>query len=190
MSLILVMIGLSIISIILLAVFRLLDMSREMAGSFQSVLKSIDAMQEVRFALADVKTCSFNLQGQIPGTFESPVEINRGLKYPVVTNLLKAKDYQPENVSGVPLAGSPEQNEAADIITFGGRGETTVAVKRITLSQPQVPTPNTGILHIEMERRGGGSYRSLRSRSIPVWIKQNGAGAITCCSTRGLSLCP
>lgn len=175
-SLILVMIGISIISIVLLAVFRLLDMSREMAGSFQSVLKSIDAMQEVRFALADVNTCTFNLQGQVPGSSAHPTELSETLKFPSV---------------GYKTLGSNKAEPLAEIISFGGRGETTVAVKRVTLSLPQASTPNTAMLNIEMEKKAGSSVtRSLRPRSIPIWIKQNAAGAITCCSTRGLNLCP
>jgi hypothetical protein len=183
MSLVLAMIGLCIVSIILLAVFRLLDLSRDMATSFQNVIRSMDAVQEVRFAMADTATCTSNLIGLVPGPAGHGVEIPKTLSFPT---LVGSNSGPP----GTPASPVDSTHAATPIITFGGVGGNSVTIKRVTVSLPESGVANTAMINIEMERRTREGPQALRSRSVPVWIKQGPGGLITCCTSRALSYCP
>jgi len=236
LSLVVVMIGLSIVSVILLAVFRLLDMSRDMAASLQDVIKSMDATQEVRFAMADVATCTFNFRGLQAGSHTQPTVVPRVLEF-----ALTAGGNPPDpgnggggggggratgregfagggggsgNGSGGGGAGNgsgtatgsagsgggtapggggvvpPLTDTDLPVITFGGLGETTVRVDRVTINMRNPPVPNAAEINIEMVHLGRRAGQKLRTRSVPVWIRTDPQGRISCCNTRSLALCP
>ncbi len=188
-SLILVMIGLSIVSVILLAVFKLLDMSRDMAASFQNVIKAMDAMQEVRFALADVATCNANLRGLTPGTRAQPFDLPNRLYY--VGAAAGPGAPMDTAVEGVPTQGFNPETVRQEIIAFGGSGESSISVSRVFINFPDTATPNVVEINVEMVHRGiGSNVQKLKTRAVPVWVKLDAAGRISCCNTRNILLCP
>jgi competence protein ComGC len=171
LSLIATLVSIAIVSIMVLTVINLIGISGDVLNTFNNTLRAMDAAQEVRFAVADVHTCSLNLKDvNLTGTTQAaPAKLNRELTYPETSDKTKLSTRPVINLD----------NTEGEILSLDGiylRGTTS---------------PNLAYLEVRLRKKDAPATEpASHTRSLPIWVQTNPAGLITCCTSLNMASCP